>query len=114
MALLVAGAVMADGRGSRPAAGDHRHGPGATDHAPQSVGVVAFVGQDVPCPDGAFEKRRSRAHVGDVARREGDRVGTPDDVGERVDLRGLAAARGTDRLRSRPPFPPNAARWALM
>ena len=56
MALLVAGAVMADGRGSRSAAGDHRHGPGATDHAPQSVGVVAFVGQDVPCPDGAFEK----------------------------------------------------------
>jgi hypothetical protein len=114
MALLVARAVVADRRRSRSTTGDDRYGSGATDRAPQSVGVIAFVGEDVPCAGGALEKRWSGAYVGDVARRERDRVGAPDDVGERVDLGGLAAARGADRLRPRPPFPPKAARWALM
>ena len=114
MALLVARAVVADRRRSRSTAGDDRHSPRAADLAPQCVRVVALVGEDVSCSDGALEKRWSRTHVGDVARRERDRVRASDDIGESVDLGGLAAARGADRLRSRPPFPPNAARWALM
>ena len=114
VAFLVARAVVADGRLSRSTARDDRHGPDAADRAPQGFGVIALVGEDVPYSDGALEKRRSSAYVGDVARRERDRVGASDDIGERVDSGGLAAARGTDRLRPRPPFPPNAARWALM
>ena len=102
MALLVAGSVVANGRCPRAAARDDRNRSSFTDRIAQSVGIVALIGNDVACADGALEKRWSGTHVGDVSRRERDRVGAPD-VGERVDLGGLPNNKKKNRLRP-PPF----------
>ena len=59
---LVVGDTFYPGALSR----DDRRGFGAADHAAQSVGVVAFVGDDVPGTDSALEQRWSRVHVDDV------------------------------------------------
>jgi hypothetical protein len=60
------------------------------------------------------EQGRRGGDVGYISRRQRQCEGTTERVCERVDLGGLAAAGGTDRLRPRPPFPPKADLWALM
>jgi len=56
------------------------------------------------------QERRGDGDIGDVAWRQDQREGPSEDVGKGVDLGGLAAARGADGLRPRPPFPPKAER----
>ncbi len=114
VALSVAGLVVDDLALAANAAGDDRHGPCLAQGASERVGVVSLVSEHVAGPAGAGEQRGRYGDVGDVAGRQDQSEGASDGVGEGVDLGRLAAARGADRLRFRPPFPPNAERWALM
>ena len=77
------------------------------------VGVIALVGDQVARACCAVEQQACGLHVRDMARRQLEGVGPPERVGEGVDLGRLAAARETDRLIFRPPFPPSAERCAL-
>lgn len=64
---------------------------------------------------GVLEEGSRGLDFADVARRQHQHVGTPDDVGKRMDLcEPRHAPRPPDRLRRVPPFMPNAARWILM
>ena len=58
------------------------------------------------------QDRRSGGHVAGVAGRQQQDARATEDIGERVDLGSLAAARRADSLRRRPPLPPWAERWA--
>ena len=79
----------------------------------QPAGIVALVGSQAPDPALRFGRhRRHSYHVAGVARRQQQDAGTAEDIGERVDLGRLAAARGTDGLCPCPPLPPWAERWA--
>jgi hypothetical protein len=100
----VAGGVIGDAALAVDAAGNDRNGSGVAQGAAQPVGVVALVGNDIAGAPGLAEKLRSRLDVGDVAGRQREREGAAQDVGERMDLGGLAAARGADGLRARPPL----------
>jgi len=113
MALAVALPVVDDGALAVDASGDDGDGAGLADGLAQGVGVVTLVGQDMAGAPGASKERRGGSDVRDVARCQDQREGAADGVGEGVDLGGLAAARGADRLGFRPPFPPKAERWAL-
>ena len=80
----------------------------------QPVGVVALVGDQAADPAGRVGQHGWRGgDVAGVAGRQQQDAGPAEDVGEGVDLGGLAAARGADGLRLRPPFPPWAERCAL-
>jgi hypothetical protein len=57
----------------------------------QAVGIIAFIAEMVTHATGTFEKGGRRLDVADVARRQHQRLGTTDDVGERMDLRGPTA-----------------------
>jgi hypothetical protein len=74
------------------AARDHRYGSGLAYRPAYGVGVVALVGQNIAGCASASEELGSDGHVGDVARREDQRERASDDVGEGVDLGGLATA----------------------
>ena len=113
MTIAVATSVVGDLPLARDPAGDDRHGAGLAERAAQAVGVVALVRQNVAGAAGAGQELRCDGDVRDVPRRELQREGSADDVGENVDLGRLAAARGADRLSFGPPFPPKAERWAL-
>ncbi len=114
MAIAVAILVVLDLLLARDPAGDDGHGAGVADRSSQGVGVVPLVRQDVAGCGGAGQERRRDGDVGDVSGGERQREGAADDVGKEVNFGRLAAARGTDRLSFRPPFPPKAERWALM
>jgi hypothetical protein len=114
VAVAIAGAVVADRAFAAGASGDHRHGAGLTNGSAQRIGVISLVGQDIAGFAGTLEQPRSDGYVGDVPRRQGQCEGPADGVGESMDLGRLTAARGADRLRFRPPFPPKAERCALM
>jgi hypothetical protein len=114
MAVAVAIPVVGDLVLARDPARDDWHGPGLAQCSAKGVGVISLVGQDVASAAGAGQERWRDGDVGDVAGCESQRDGAADDVGEGVDLGRLAAARGADRLSTRPPFPPKAERWALM
>lgn len=85
---------------------------GIADQAAQSASY--FVAEQIVHATGAFGQGRRRLHFADVARRQHQRIGTADNVGERMNLCGPAAPGSPDRLRRAPPFAPNAARWILM
>ena len=114
MAVAVAGLVEDDAAFSRAAAGDNGHGASLAQLTTERVGVITLVGQDISGAGGALQQRGGDGDVGDVARRQREGEGSADGIGEGVDFGRLAAARGPDRLRAAPPFPPNAERWALM
>ena len=61
----------------------------------------------------AFEQRRARRAVGDLAAREHEGDRSAERVGQRVDFRRPPAARAADRLIFLPPFPPAAERCAF-
>ena len=82
--------------------------------AAQMVGVVASIRDEPLETTGRCRDHLGRRlHVAGVARREVDNGGPPEDVGEDLDLGGLAAPRRSDGLRPRPPLPPCAERCAL-
>ncbi len=114
VSVAIAGPVMADRAFAAGAARDHRHGAGLTNGSAQRIGVISLVGQDIAGFASTLEQRRGDSDIGNVPRREGQREGSADGVGEGMDLGGLAAARGADRLRFRTPFPPKAERGALI
>lgn len=105
--------VIADGAFAVPPAWNDGNGTRLPQRASQMIGIITFVGAQIAHASGAFEKRGRGLDVADVAGGERQCVRAADDVSERVDLRGPAAARTTDRLRRAPPFAPNAARCAL-
>jgi hypothetical protein len=77
----------------------------------QPIGVVALVGTQAADPAGRLGQNRRRGrYVAGVAGRQQEDAGPPEDIGESVNLGGLATARRTDGLRPRPPFPPWADR----
>lgn len=80
---------------------------------PEAVRVIAFVRQKIPGPFERCQKAGRRLDVGDVAGGQGEREGAAQHIGQGMDLGGVAAARGADALRLRPPFPPKAERCAL-
>jgi len=110
----VAAFVVGDRAFARHAPGDDRDGVGPADGSPQSVGVVPLVGEHVAGGACVGEEPGGDGDVGDVAWGKRQRERSANDVGEDVDLGRLAAARRTDGLRPRPPFPPKADRCALM
>ena len=113
VAAAVAPPVMADGPFAVAAAGNDRSGALCTQRAAERIRVVSLVGDQVAHGPGAFEQGGRDGDVAGVACTQRQRVGATDDIGERVDLGGPAAARPADRLRLPPPFAPNAARWAF-
>ena len=98
---------MPDRPNAGAAAGDDRHRSVRAKAAAERVGVVAAVRGEPPkltrcgCDD-----IRRHLNVADIARRQVDHTGATEDIGDDVDLRGLAAARGAYGLRLRPPLPP--------
>lgn len=114
MSVAIADPIMPDRAFTAGAARDHRHGAALTNGSAQGIGVVSLVGQHIAGFAGTLEQFRGDGDVGNIPRREGQREGPTDGVGEGMDLGRLAAARGADRLRFRPPFPPKAERCALM
>ena len=114
MALAVAGLVEDDAAFQSAAPWDDRHGAGLAQRSAERVRIVALVGQDVARSRGTCEQCGGDGNIGDVSGRQREGEGPADGVGEGMDFGGLAATRGPDRLRPRPPFPPNAERWALM
>ena len=97
------------------AAGDNRHRACSPQVTPERVGVIAAVGEkpSKPAWRSCNDLRRS-LYVTGVAGREVDDRRAAEDIGDDVDLGGLAAPRDADGLRLRPPLPPWAERCALM
>jgi len=106
--------VIADGALAAAAARDDGNGTGLAQRSAERVGIIAFVGQQIAGARAEAGEQLGRGlDVGDVARRQRQRVGAADDVGESVDFGGPAAARAADRLARSPPLPPKAERCAL-
>jgi hypothetical protein len=79
----------------------------------QRVGILASVRHEASqAARRGGEHVGSGRHVAGVTRGQMDDCGAAEDVGEDVDLGGLAAARRADGLRPGPPLPPWAERWA--
>lgn len=114
MSVTIAGPIMTDRAFAAGAARDHRHSASLTKGSAQRIGVISLVSQHIASFAGPLEQPRCDGDIGNVSRREDQREGPADSVGERMDLGRLATARGADRLRFRPPFPPKAERCALM
>jgi hypothetical protein len=70
------------------------------------IGVISLVGEDVAGSGQICEQNRCGLHVGDIACGQVKSKGSPRNICQSVDFAGLAAARWTDALRFRPPFPP--------
>ena len=79
------------------------------------VGIIASISHEPSqAPGQPGQELGCGFDVAGVARREVDQCRATDDVGDDVDLRGLAASREANGLRLRPPLPPCAERCALM
>ena len=81
---------------------DDRNSACVAQRASQLVSVIAFVGKQVAHAASALKKGGRGLDVIDVARRQHQRMGATDDVGERVDLGRPATTRAADRLRRAP------------
>ena len=114
MAATVSVLVLADGTFAIASSGNDRNGSGVTEQTAAPVGVVALVSKEITYSARPLEKRGRCLHIADIAGRQHQRIGAADDIGERMDLGRPAAARSTDCLDLAPPFPPKAARCALM
>lgn len=61
------------------------------EQAAQRIGVIAFIGEEVTHASGPSEECGRCCHVGDIARRQAQRVWPADNVGEGMDFRRPAA-----------------------
>jgi hypothetical protein len=110
-ALAIAPLVVADASLATALTRDDRRDALRPQVGAQPVGIVALVGGQAPDPAGRFGQHNGRGrHVAGVAGRQQQDAGAAEDIGERVDLGRLAAARGSDGLCPRPPLPPWAER----
>ena len=78
------------------------------------VGVIGAVSDEPAEESGTIQKAGRNGDIVDVAGCQRQEPRPPFIVRQRVELACPSAARGTDRLFERPPFPPAAERWALM
>ena len=106
VAVSVSPRVIGDGALSVAASRNDGHDRDAAQHLAQRIGVISLVGEDVAGSGQICEQNRCGLHVGDIARGQVKSKGSPQNVCQSVDFAGLAAARWTDALRFRPPFPP--------
>lgn len=95
--------VVAHGPIAVRPAGDDGRGTRLAERTPEEVGVIVFVRKDVADTAHTGEQLGRGIHIGTVAGRQKERIQAANDIDERVDLRGPAAARAADRLRSSPP-----------
>ena len=106
---------MADLALSGAATRDNRRSAIGSQVPPELVCIIAAIGDQPPQPTRcSCDDLRGGFYVACIARCEVDYGRAAEDVGDDVDLRGLAATRDADGLRLRPPLPPWAERWALM
>lgn len=106
--------IVADDALATAPAGDDGTGAVLTQRFAQTVGIVAFVAEQVAHTARAFEQRRGSLHIADIAGGQHKCIGWAEHVGQGVDLGCPATTRTADGLRLAPPFPPNAERWALI
>jgi len=98
---------MADLALSGAATRDDRRRAAGPQVTPQLVCIIAAIGDEPPQPArSSCDDLRGGLHIAGVAGRQVDYGRSAEDVGDDVDLRGLAAARDADGLRLRPPLPP--------
>ena len=76
----------------------------------QRVRIVAFGRPDVARAAGAAQQGQGNGRVLDVSGRQNESEWSAERICERMDLGGLAPARGADRLRPRPHFSSKAKR----
>jgi len=76
----------------------------------QGSGVIGAVGQQAPLGATDGEQGPGALKIVGVARREDKGDGAAGVVGQRVDLRRPAAARGANGVMTSPPFAPAAER----
>ena len=104
-AFPIAALVVADPLLPNALARDDRRDALRAQVSAQPVGVVALVGGQAAVPAGCLGQHGwGGGDVGGVARRQQEDAGPAEDIGERVDLGRLAAARGADALRLRSPL----------
>ena len=104
---------MADPSLAAALARDDRHDAASAQVSAQPIGVVALVGAQAADPAGRLgQDGRSGGDIAGVAGRQQEYAGPAEDIGERMDLGRLAAARRPDGLGLRPPFSPCAERCA--
>ena len=102
---------MADLALSGAATRDDRRRAAGPQVTPQLVCIIAAIGDEPPQPArSSCDDLRCGLHIAGIARREVDYGRAAEDVGDDMDLRGLAPARDADCLRLRPPLPPWAER----
>lgn len=109
----VSGFVISDGRLAVRATWYHGRRAFGLQALAQRVGVIALVGEKTANRPRCVEEVCGHGDVRDVAGRQPQHGRAPQKVGHGMDLGGLAAARGADRLRLRPPLPPWAERCAF-
>ena len=79
----------------------------------QLARVIGAVSQKLARRGSQLEQGGGSHQVVRVARRQDERSGPPQVVGQRVDFRGPSAAGGADGVVEGPPFAPPAERCAL-
>jgi hypothetical protein len=94
--------------------GDDRFDPSLRELLSQAVGVIRPIGENRLRSMTHCEQATHSDEVVDVAGRDQQNMWSTDIIGQRVDFRGLSAARATDGVVEGPPFAPAAERWALM
>ena len=96
---------------SSAATRDDRRRAAGPQVTPELVCIIAAIGDQPSQPArSSCDDLRGGLHIAGIAGRQVDYGRTAEDVGDDVDLRGLAAARDADSLRLRPPLPPWAER----
>lgn len=80
---------------------------------PQLAGVISAVSQKLARRGSQLEQSGGSHQVVRVARRQGQRPGSAQIIGQCVDFRRPAAAGGSDSVVEGPPFAPPAERCAL-
>ena len=80
----------------------------------ETVGIIGPVGEKRLGPMAHCEQATHSDEVVDVACRDQQHMWAANIIGQRVDFRGLSAARAADGVVEGPPFAPAAERWALM
>lgn len=112
--ILVAAVVILDWALSITTTGDHRDRALFAQGRPDTVGIVAAVGDHPLHADGLADQQVRALHIGRIAGRQDEAEWSPENIDKRVDLRRPATTRDANGIGPRPPFAPPAERWALM
>ena len=113
MAIFVAGFIESDFPLAVGTSWDHGNSASFAKAIAQGVGIIAFIGDQIPHTNGLADQSVCNSDVGHIARRQEQGKWPSKDICQGMDFCCLSAPAGTNILRSRPPFPPKAARWAF-